>query len=146
MEKIKNIRCWFGEYKQGVNRCELSGNDKSIDVFNVGWLDIEGKIKIWQELLPHSETPARPDINIQFENLINCEILQHGLYPEFKIIRCLDEKKEKDKDQEVKIETEPFTKAKIHADMKNIDFIYNLDSSKMKRIKIWLRQHKNALL
>ena len=45
-------------------------------------------------------------------------------------------------EKEVKIETEPFTKTKIKEDMKNIDFIYNLDSSKMKRIKFWLKQHK----
>ncbi len=45
-------------------------------------------------------------------------------------------------DEEVKIETEPFTKAKIDADMEKIDFIYNLDSSKKKRINFWLSQHE----
>lgn len=47
-----------------------------------------------------------------------------------------------DKDKEVKIETEPFTNAKIEEDMEKIDFIYNLDSSKKKRIKFWLKRHK----
>lgn len=48
-----------------------------------------------------------------------------------------------EKDKEVIIETEPFTKAKIKEDMKNVDFLYNLDSSKMKRIKFWLKLHKS---
>ena len=47
-----------------------------------------------------------------------------------------------DKDKEVKIETEPFIKAKIEVDVDKIDFIYNLDSFKIKRIKIWLKEHK----
>ena len=49
---------------------------------------------------------------------------------------------DKDKDKEVEIETEPFTKAKIKADINKIDFIYNLDSTKKKRIKFWLNQHE----
>lgn len=47
-----------------------------------------------------------------------------------------------EKDKEVIIETEPFTKAKIQEDMKKIDFVYNLDTSKIKRIKSWLKAHK----
>lgn len=47
-----------------------------------------------------------------------------------------------EKDKEVEIETEPFTKDKIEEVMKKIDFIYNLDSSKKKRIKFWLKKHK----
>ena len=49
---------------------------------------------------------------------------------------------DKDKDKEVKIETEPFTKAKIEEDVDKIDFIYNLDSSKKKRIRFWLKRHE----
>ena len=45
-------------------------------------------------------------------------------------------------EKEVKNETEPFTKAKIEEDVNKIDFIYNLDSSKKKRIKFWLKKHK----
>lgn len=89
--ETKEIRCYLGTYKQGVNRCQLSGNGKSIDVFNIGWLDIEPKdnTKMWQELLPHPETPARPDIRIEFNKLTSCEIITHGIYPDFKIIRCV---------------------------------------------------------
>jgi len=90
--KTKEIRCYLGTYKEGVNRCNISGNGKSVDVFNIGWLDIEPKhnnIKMWQELLPHPETPARPDIHIEFNKLTNCEIVSHGIYSEFKIVRCV---------------------------------------------------------
>jgi len=89
--KIKEIRCYLGKYKEGINWCNLSGNGKSINVFDVGWLDIEPKynIKIWQELLPHPETPARPDIYIEFEKLVDCKIVPHGIYPEFKIVQCI---------------------------------------------------------
>ena len=47
-----------------------------------------------------------------------------------------------EKDKEVKIETGPFTEARIDEDMEKIDFIYNLDSSKIKKINFWLKQHK----
>lgn len=89
--KIKEIRCYLGMYKEGVNRCELSGNGKSIHVFDIGWLDIEPNqnTRMWQELLPHPETPARPDIHIEFNKLTDCEIVPHGIYSEFKIVRCL---------------------------------------------------------
>ena len=89
--ETKEIRCYLGTYKQGVNRCQLSGNGKSVDVFDIGWLDIEPKdnTKMWQELLPHPETPARPDIYIEFNKLTSCEIITHGIYPDFKIIRCV---------------------------------------------------------
>jgi len=47
-----------------------------------------------------------------------------------------------EKKKEIEIETEPFTKAKIKEDVNKIDFIYNLDSSKKKRIKFWLKKHR----
>lgn len=43
---------------------------------------------------------------------------------------------------EVKIETEPFTKQKIDEDLKKVDFVYNLGTSKIKTIKKWLKEHK----
>ena len=49
---------------------------------------------------------------------------------------------ELDEDKEVKIETEPFTKAKIEEDVDKIDFYYNLDSTKKKRIRFWLKRHE----
>ena len=47
------------------------------------------------------------------------------------------------KEEEVKIETEPFTKGQIDNDLKKIDFVYHLNFSKIKKIKRWIKEHKS---
>lgn len=42
----------------------------------------------------------------------------------------------------MKIETEPFTEQKLSEDLKRIDFVYHLPTSKVKKIKRWLKEHK----
>lgn len=49
------------------------------------------------------------------------------------------------KDEKVEIETVPFTKSKIKADLEKSDFVYHLHYSKMKTIKKWLKEHKIEL-
>lgn len=44
---------------------------------------------------------------------------------------------------DVKIQTEPFTEQQIDDDLKNIDLVYHLNSAKKKRIKKWLKEHKD---
>ena len=39
------------------------------------------------------------------------------------------------------IETEPFSEIQIENDLKKIDFVYHLNSSKIKTIKKWLQKH-----
>jgi len=45
---------------------------------------------------------------------------------------------------DVKIETEPFTERQIDDDLKKVDFVYHLNTTKKKRIKEWLKEHKGA--
>jgi hypothetical protein len=46
------------------------------------------------------------------------------------------------KSKEVIIQSEPFTEKKLNDDLKKIDFVYHLHTSKKKRIKNWLKEHK----
>ena len=39
------------------------------------------------------------------------------------------------------IETEPFSESQIENGLKKIDFVYHLNSSKIKTIKKWLKEH-----
>ena len=44
----------------------------------------------------------------------------------------------------IKIETEPFTDEQISNDLKKVDFVYHLDTSRIKKIKKWLKDHKSV--
>ena len=43
---------------------------------------------------------------------------------------------------DVKVQTEPFEESQIDNDLKKIDLVYHLNTSKKKRIKRWLKEHK----
>jgi len=45
---------------------------------------------------------------------------------------------------DVKIETEPFTEKQIDNDLKKVDLVYHLNTTKKKKIKEWLKEHKSA--
>lgn len=44
--------------------------------------------------------------------------------------------------KDVLIQTEPFKESQIDNDLKNVDFVYHLHTSKKKKIKKWLNEHK----
>ena len=50
-----------------------------------------------------------------------------------------------EKNEELMIETEPFSESQIKKDIKYIDFVYHLNASKIRTIRKWLRKHNFEL-
>ncbi len=95
MKQVKNveeIRCYYGRDIES-NWCRL-GNEIGLDktFSNVNYLSVKDDNinHVTAHLFSHPETPARPDLHIEFKEPTVCDVeAYHGYkFAELKIINC----------------------------------------------------------
>ena len=92
VENVKEIRCYYLDRDSEHNWCRLENNDTGMDeIFkDVNYLSVNNTIKTNANLFSQSETPARPDLHIEFKEPIVCKVEAYSGYKfeELKIINC----------------------------------------------------------